>query len=179
VLDALRVDKAILVGISQGGWTALKFAIYKPERVEKLALICPGGIVPDRLSFVVRAIFFALLGRRGVQRMVRLIFADQPVPDEVEEATALMMRHFNARVGVLPIFSDAELQRLTMPTLLLGGSKDALRDMEKIAARLRKLLPHLEVTIVAGGGHALLNTTPRILSFLAAERQPQVATIVE
>jgi pimeloyl-ACP methyl ester carboxylesterase len=174
VLDALPVDKATLAGISQGGWTALKFAAYQPERVERLVLIAPGGVVPDRLSFILRAIAFTLLGERGIRRMVRLMFADQPVPAGVEDIIVLMMKHFKARVGVLPIFSDEELQRLTMPTLLLGGSQDAVRDMEKIAARMRRLLPHLAVTIVPGGGHALMNTTPHILAFLAGERARQV-----
>lgn len=98
--------------------------------------------------------------------MMRLLYAEQPVSDGVEEIVALMMCNFNSRVGVLPIFSDEELQRLTMPTLLLGGSRDALRDMEKIAARLHRLLPHLTVTIIPGAGHALLNTTKVVLSFL-------------
>jgi pimeloyl-ACP methyl ester carboxylesterase len=166
VLDVLSADSITLIGISQGAWTALKFAVLRPERVERLVLMCPGGIIPDRLSFVVRAVFFALLGDRGIPRIMRLLFAEQPVPDGVDEIMAVMVRNFNSRVGVLPIFSDAELQRVTMPTLLLGGSLDALRDMEKIAARLRSVLPHLTVTIISGAGHALLNTARIILSFL-------------
>jgi pimeloyl-ACP methyl ester carboxylesterase len=89
------------------------------------------------------------------------------------------MKHFNARIGVLPIFSDQELQRLTMPTLLLGGSKDALRDMAKIAARLQKLLPHLAVTIIPGAGHALLNTTQYIVPFLEAADEHQRASAID
>lgn len=174
VLNALQVDKAVLIGISQGAWTALKFAVSKPECVEKLVLMCPGGVIPDRLSFVLRAMLFAFTGRWGMTRMIRLLYADQPIPEGVEEITALMMTHFKARVGILPIFSDEELQRLTMPMLLLGGSKDALRDMEKIAARLRKLLPHLTVRIIPGAGHALLNTTQYIVPFLATEAEYQL-----
>jgi pimeloyl-ACP methyl ester carboxylesterase len=169
VLNGLEVDSVTLVGISQGSWTALKFAVAQPERVEKLVLICPGGIIPDRVSFVLSALACSLLGRRGIRRMVRLIYADQPVPDGVEEITALMMSHFKSRVGVLPIFSDDELKRLTMPVLLLGGTNDALRDIEKIAARMQALLPDLTVRIVAGAGHAVLNTIPYIVPFLIGE----------
>jgi pimeloyl-ACP methyl ester carboxylesterase len=171
VLHTVQVDSPILIGISQGAWTALKFAVNKPERVEKLVLMCPGGIIPDRLSFVLRAVLYSFSGRWGIRQMMRLLYAEQPVPEGVEEITALLMKHFKARVGVLPIFSDEELQRLTMPTLLLGGSRDALRDMTKIAARLRNLLPNLGVTIIQGAGHALLNTTPYILPFLQFEHE--------
>ena len=54
VFDALKLERAALLGVSQGGWTALKFATYQPERVAKLVLLCPGGIVPDRTSFYIR-----------------------------------------------------------------------------------------------------------------------------
>ena len=76
------------------------------------------------------------------------------------------MQHFKGRIGVLPIFTDAELQRLTMPVLLLGGDQDALRDMHKIAARLQSNVPNLVVQIIPGGGHALIQTAGRVLAFL-------------
>jgi len=131
VLDALKVEKAALMGLSQGGWTALKFAVHKPERVEKLVLLAPGGVTPDKLSFVIRAIPLSLLGRWGIKRINRMVLGSQPASEEVDQATTLIMTHFKTRVGVLPIFSDAELQRLTMPVLLLMGARDALRDAEK------------------------------------------------
>ena len=72
----------------------------------------------------------------------------------------------HARVGILPIFTDAELQRLTMPVLLLIGEKDVLRDAEKIVARMQTQLPYLTATVIPKGGHALLKTAVPILSFL-------------
>lgn len=170
VLNALKVEKACLVGISQGAWTALKYAVYCPERVDKLVLITPGGVVPDRMTFILRMMVLSLLGRRGVRGIIKVLFGDQTVPDGVEEITAVVMRNFKARVGILPIFSDEELKRLTMPTLLLGGSKDALRDLEKIAGRMRSLVPHVMVHIIPGAGHALLNTPPHVMPFLAPEQ---------
>lgn len=168
IINYLESDKPTLIGISQGAWAALKYAVAHPEHVDRLILISPGGIVPDRLSFILRAVAASLLGRGGVRRMVRLLYASQDVPAGVEEITALIMENFRSRVGVLPLFPDEALSRLTMPVLLLGGDEDALRDMRKIAERLRPLLPRLTVTIIPGGGHALLNTAPHILSFLAA-----------
>lgn len=166
VLQALVLSKVTIIGISQGAWTALKFAIYKPECVDKLVLLCPGGIVPDRLSFIFRTILLSLLGQWGTRQIVRMIFARQPIPEGVEEITTLVTRNFKPRLGVLPIFSDDELCRLSMPVLVLGGDEDVLRNNEKIAARLRILLPDLSVTIIPGAGHALLNTLPHILPFL-------------
>jgi pimeloyl-ACP methyl ester carboxylesterase len=98
-----------------------------------------------------------------------MLYADQRVSEGVEAMTAVLLSNFRMRVGLLPIFSDEELQRLTMPTLLLGGTKDALRDIENIAARLRKFAPQLDVAILPGAGHAVVNTAGHILPFLSAE----------
>jgi pimeloyl-ACP methyl ester carboxylesterase len=167
ILDALDIEKAILIGLSQGGWTALKFATSRPERVDKLVLLTPGGITPDRISFALRAITLSLLGRWGRERITRMVFAPLPIPAEVNEAITTIMTHFKSRLGVLPIFSDEELRRLTMPTLLLMGQEDALRDAEKIAERMRKLVPQLTAMIIPQAGHVLYNTTSHIVPVLA------------
>ncbi len=166
VLNALDADHATLVGISQGGWTALKYATTTPERVDKLVLMSPGGIVPDRPTFLLRAIGAMMLGKWGLTRMVSSLFGDQPVPDGVVESVAQITAQFKPRIGTLPIFSDDVLRRLTMPVLLLGGTKDIARDIDKIAARMRQFLPRLTVSMIQDGGHALLNTSAGIMAFL-------------
>ncbi len=65
VFDALKIERAALLGVSQGGWTALKFAVRWPERVEKLALLAPGGVVSDRASFL-RALCYKFCWGGGV-----------------------------------------------------------------------------------------------------------------
>jgi pimeloyl-ACP methyl ester carboxylesterase len=148
--------------------TAFKFATSRPERVDKLVLLAPGGITPDRISFVLRAIPLSFLGRWGIERINRMVFGPQPIPVEVDEAITLIMTHFKPRIGVLPIFSDDELRRLTMPTLLLIGQEDTLRDARKVAERMRKLVPELTAKIIPQAGHVLYNTPSYITPFLAA-----------
>ena len=158
VLAALQIERAALIGELLGGWTALKFAIRCPERVGKLVLLCPGGIVQPKRSFLPRAIGLSLLGTWGLRRLMRQMFADQAVPDGAEDIMATLFHHVKPRIEALPLFSDDDLRRLTMPVLLLGGSRDIVFDMNAIAARLRALLPCLEVRIIPGVGHALLHT---------------------
>lgn len=165
-LDELEIDKTILAGMSLGGWAAARFVSANSERVEQLVLMCPGGIAPTRALFMPRAILFTLLGRWGMKRLVQALFADQPVPPGTVEAVVLISRSFRARMETLPLMADEELARLTMPTLLLGGTKDILCDMEKTAERLRPRLPHLTVTFIPGAGHALLDTAPYVHHFL-------------
>jgi pimeloyl-ACP methyl ester carboxylesterase len=168
VLDGLHAERPVLIGVSQGSWTALKFATCRPERVSKLILLCPGGIVPDRLSFIVRAVVFSFMGRKGVVRMTHSLFGDQPVTPEAQRVTDLIMAHFKSRVGVLPIFTNEQLRRLTMPVLLLMGAQDSLRPTEKIVARMQALLPQISTVILPKAGHVLYNTARHILPFLAS-----------
>lgn len=168
-LDGLGITQTAMMGISQGGWTALQFATAQPQRVTQLALLTPGGVVADKVSFILRAVVLSLLGQWGQKRLLHLLFADQPVPEGTVEILTTVNQHFVSRMGVLPLFSDAELRRLTMPVLLLGGDRDILRDMTKIAGRLRPLLPNLTVQIIPGAGHALLDTAVVVDEFLQGQ----------
>jgi pimeloyl-ACP methyl ester carboxylesterase len=170
VFDGLQIERATLVGISQGAWTALKFATAMPERVEQLVVIAPGGIVPDKASFIIQAIGLSLLGKWGTRRLISSLFGDQKVSDSVISTVTEMSSHFKARLGVLPIFADDDLRRLTMPVLLLGGTKDIMRDVGKIEVRLREFVPQLKVKMIEGGGHALLNTQGYVMEFLGSRR---------
>ncbi len=168
VFEALKIEKAVIVGFSQGGWTALKFAVFHPHRVEKLVLISPGGIVPDRLGFVLKVLPLSLMGRWGVRRINRILFAEKKISPEVEDILILISSNFKPRVGALPIFTDEELKRSKMPVLLIMGDRDALRDGKKISARLHQLGIPLKTTFVPGGGHALVNTASLILPFISS-----------
>lgn len=47
VLDALKIDKAHLIGNSMGGTTALQFALSYPERLGKMIVMGGGGVGPS------------------------------------------------------------------------------------------------------------------------------------
>ena len=166
VVDGLKLDKASLLGLSQGGWTALKFAAYRPERVTKLVLLAPAGIIPARGSFLLKAIFYTMLGRWGADRLNRYIFGKQPMDPLAVKFMNSIMTHFNARVEKEYIFSDEELMRLKMPVLFIGGQEDVIQSIKDAAARLEKLLPDLHSIIIPDIGHVLVNTAKRVIPFL-------------
>ena len=169
VLDGLHLPQAAIGGLSQGGWTALKFATSFPGRVTRLVLLAPGGVAPARLSFVLRAIPLALLGRWGAEANARIVAGSQSLhPDTVKVMNALLT-HFRPRLDPQPIFADAALQRLTMPVLLVAGQQDALFPSARTAARLQKCVPHLTVRLLPGMGHVLHGTAELVLPFLSGE----------
>jgi pimeloyl-ACP methyl ester carboxylesterase len=169
VLDGLGLERAALVGISQGAWTALKFATVQPERVDRLVLLAPAGVTTARVSFLLRVIPLAMMGKRGGAAINRITFGKQPIHPDVVAYMNVIMRHFKPRIGALPNFTDDELAQLIMPTLLMVGAEDALYPSEKTAARLQKLVPNLTVRMLPEMGHVLHGLVGEVVSFLAAE----------
>jgi pimeloyl-ACP methyl ester carboxylesterase len=175
-LDRLGIERAALLGFSQGGWTALKAATAAPERVSRLLLLSPGGITHDSLWFAVRAGLYQLLGDRGRARIRQMVFGQEPVPGEMDDYVALLMREFKPRMDRLPLFSDQQLRQLTMPTLVLVGSEDELRSPAPIIARVRRLVPNVAAELVPGGSHALMNAFDRVEQYLGETGRPNPVT---
>lgn len=78
----------------------------------------------------------------------------------------IIARHFRFRNEVVPIFTDHELSRLTMPVMFIAGEKDVMLDSRKSAERLSRLLPDANVNLLPDAGHVIINLTASILPFL-------------
>lgn len=47
-MDAMGIDKASLIGVSLGAWVSARFAVTYPQRVEKMTLVAPAGLVVNK-----------------------------------------------------------------------------------------------------------------------------------
>ncbi|MGW5051722.1 alpha/beta fold hydrolase [Actinokineospora sp. NPDC004072] len=167
VLDHFGIERAAFVGASLGGWMGLDYAIRRTERVERLALLCPGGLGRQKVGFVFKALFYKPFGRWGMLRSIKSV-AGVDVRDlpEVAEYLALMFTHFLPRRDRLPVFPDDALRGLTMPVLAIAGERDAMFDSAGTAARLTRAVPHARVTVLPGVGHSIVGQTQPVLDFL-------------
>ncbi|WP_288446728.1 alpha/beta hydrolase [uncultured Chryseobacterium sp.] len=170
VFQQLKITEASLVGLSQGGWLAVKFAARYPEKVSKLVILSPGGIVKTKLSFVLKAIFFSLLGAAGKRKINKLITGSQKIDQPVLDFMNLMQSSVDARIDKEYIFSDEELKSMTMPVFFIGGADDAVRDSRQIKERLEGLLPDFECYIDPDKGHVLIGLADTINDFLLRRR---------
>ncbi|WP_432664707.1 alpha/beta hydrolase [Wukongibacter baidiensis] len=169
ILDGLNIEKAILIGNSLGGWMALKYATYKPEKVEKLVLLATSGITPAKVSFLIRVVPLMLLGKKGIDKLNRIVYGQEVIPKQALEFGNLIMKHYKPRMGSLPVFTDEELDKLIMPTLYIGGENDALLASRKIASRIEKLLPKSKTMVLENTGHVLINIIDCVTLFIDGE----------
>lgn len=166
VFDKLSIGKAIIIGISLGAWLGAKFAINYPEKTDKLVLLSPSGIGPQRKAFIFTAVYYGIFGEKGTERLYAKINGNKPLPDSILQYQKLIRNNFHYRHETIPLFSDKELAKLSMPTVLLAGRKDIMLHSEKTAARLETLLPQATICLLPEEGHSIVNPAKKIKKFL-------------
>lgn len=166
LMEKLNIDKAVLIGNSLGGWIAQKFAVNYPDKVSKLVLIAPSGIVPNKLSFVLKSIFYAMQGETGMKKIGKLITGMDELPDAVIEFNKLIAAHFNPIIGALPVFSDEQLSKMNMPVLYMAGEFDVTSDTKKAVKRLKNSLKDPSINIVKNNGHVIYDTMKEVIPFI-------------
>jgi pimeloyl-ACP methyl ester carboxylesterase len=169
VLDGLGLRRAAFLGMSLGSFYALSFASAHPERAAALSLITTPGVVPQKTSFIFKAILCMLLGAPGQKLLNRLVYHKALVDPRILEFQALVSANFNPLTETIPIFGDEALKRITMPLQYFGGDRDALLDTAGTAARLSGLCPAAEIHVLPDTGHAILDQWPAIIAFLTTK----------
>jgi 3-oxoadipate enol-lactonase len=126
-----------LCGLSLGALVALQMAIAHPGRVERLA-VCAG---------------FARLPVRGRVLMAMVGAAAAVVPARLRgELGGFERRAIRAVFRAGRRFDvSGELERVTMPTLVLVGERDRVN--APLSQALAAALPNARLAIVSGAGH--------------------------
>lgn len=166
LITALGLEKTSLAGISLGGWMALKFATTHPERVDKLALLCPAGIGGQKNSFLLWAVLLSPFGDWGRKTLMRKLAGSTPMAEETLAYSCLIAKEFKPRMEVIPLYTDEELKHLTMPVLLIAGDQDMMIHSRQSVERLGRVLPSACIHFLPGRGHVLIDQAPAIMEFL-------------
>lgn len=176
VLEGLGITQAALVGASLGGWMALDYALRRPQRVARLALLVPGGIGRQKYGAVLASLFLMPFGGWGRRTAVRFVLGPSSAPTSAPDAATmralddhllLIQRSYRPRRDPLPIFTDDQLRRLDVPLLVVAGAKDRMLDSLDTARRVRHLVPRATVSLLPDTGHIPTGYAETIQQFLA------------
>ena len=141
-MDRQHIEKAHILGFSDGGNIAMVFALTHPERVEKLIL---NGANLDA-SGVKRNIQIPIeIG----YRMASLFARKSPEARKKAELLGLMVNE--------PNVNPDNLAQLQCPTLVVAGNKDMIK--EEHTRLIARSIPGSEMVIIPGN-HFVANQKP-------------------
>lgn len=167
VLDHLGVERAAVVGTSQGGFVALRMALLAPERVTALAVLGTSAAAEDpAVAAGYRAVLDAWVGGGAppevLDGVARICFGEFDASEWRKRWPDVPADRLTRTMNAL-VDRDAVLDRageIGCPALVLHGSADLAYPVER-AAELAAALPAAEpLVVVEGGAHFLSYTHP-------------------
>ncbi len=163
-LRQLRIQKASVMGVSQGGMIAQYLAIDQPELVEKLILAVTSPCVNETIEKNVKKwIGFA---EQGKHRELMIDTAEKsyslrylkkyrkiyPLIGAVGKPSNYDRFLINAR-AILDFHADEALDRIICPTLIIGGENDQIVGIQA-SYEMKKQIGKSELFVYPGLGHA-------------------------
>ena len=137
-----QIEKAHILGFSDGGNIAMVFALMHPERVEKLILnganINASGVkrkvqIPIEIGY----------------RIAKIFATKSPAARKNAEMLGLMVNYPNVKAE--------ELSCIQNPTLVIAGEKDMIKDSH--TRLIAKSIPGAMLSIIPGN-HFIANKNP-------------------
>lgn len=162
-MDALGLERAVVVGHSMGGTNAARFTIDHPARVRGLVLACTFASYarnPGLVEFCESATALTDPIDPAFVREFQESTLARPVPPAFLDAVVQESLKVPARVwrAVFQAFLEddfaSELDRITVPTLIVWGDRDAFAPGDDQTA-FRATIPGSRLLVYEGGGHAL------------------------
>lgn len=204
-LQALDVERAVVLGHSLGTLVALALALDHPGRVAGLVLV-GGYYYPVRrwdammaapaalpvLGDAMRYTSTALAARAGLGAAVRTMFAPDAAPPDYQAVVPreLMLRPSQLRADAEDaacMRSDARsLSRryadITVPVTLVAGEEDQVVDLQAHSSRLHRELPQSRLFAVPRTGHMAHHSAQDLIvralsGALQSTRPAQAATL--
>ena len=167
VLEALKIEKAHILGLSFGGFVAQEFVLKYPERVDKLVLASTsfGGVNHVSPSLKVLAAFASTEGLNSgdrIRQYLTMSFSPDFVstdPETVEGFCRLREKNFvseSVYLGQLrsafAFDSETRLPQIGAETLVITGDADTIVPMQN-SINLAAAIPNAALVVIEGGSH--------------------------
>ncbi|MGB9304228.1 MAG: alpha/beta hydrolase [Mycobacterium sp.] len=181
-LHSLEIERAAWAGMSFGAWMATHYAMAFPSRIDRLALICPAGLVSNQhLGWILRAydstsarpsavrlsaFMDTMATPAGRQRMRQ----DPPWRLVREQFINGTLAFKAALIAVRPTRCNLPpLASAQLPVLAIVGRQESLHDGPRMASRLQQQLPAARIELVDDANHIITVDQPEIVERLLAD----------
>ena len=150
VLEGLALAQVHVVGISWGGFVSIRLAALAPQRIKRLVLLVPAGVVtgPSWAGFtklgLPMALYLMAPSEQRLRRFTQHLLTTQD--DDWMRYLGDAFRSFNLNMKVPALVKPGELKALTAPTLVMAADQDISFPGEKLLARAAEVFPSLAGT---------------------------------
>lgn len=190
LLDALKIDKAHVVGVSMGGMIAQELVLRNPERVRALVLACtypePDADIERTRTFTVEQFGGSVDASGGIHVDLKalnpMMFLQQLLPNVfnqsfIEKELPKLMQVFSGalqygfsmeailgQVGAVMTHKATDrLHAIKSPTLVITGDADRLVPPASSDILAREI-PNAKLVKIAGGSHGFNFETPQLFN---------------
>ncbi len=179
ILDALGIKETFVIGISGGGWLALKVAAHLPQRTHRVVALSTDGLsTPQWWSLLTGMVPAAVWPTRTtlnwfINTMLAPTTPRGPATTDFAVGMGMVLKHYKSQ-GNPGQLRDDELRRITSPALVLMGEHEQVFQARPTIDRARALIPGLVAAeLVPRAGHLMTLDQPdwlsaRVLKFLQA-----------
>jgi|SRR5690554_1136623 len=170
VFEALGLEKALVVGVSWGGFVAIRLAAHAPERIEKLALLVPAGMVKSPISSSWKmgwpmTTFMLSPSEKRLRGFLKKLLTtmDEEWVGYLGEA----FTGFNLSMKVPALAQPEELRGFEAPVFVLGADEDLSFPGDAVVRRAGELFVNLRAARVIEGSRHCPPTTEAFRTSLA------------
>ena len=175
LMDALNIERAHVLGHSQGSIIAYELIINYPERVEKLVLCSTLYTVPPSSEVLKIAMGDIGLTSKGltyeeiIRKMIPIMLTEEFIKNNSESLEEVIQRLAKAPTPIYSLKRIAKsnspirkstLKKINSPTLLMQGKKDVLVPPEN-SEILANLIPGAKLVLFDNNAHMIFTEEPQ------------------
>lgn len=168
LLKHLNIQKAYILGFSNGASTTMQIAIRHPELAEKIVVIAGAyqreGLVPGFFEFMETASLDNM--PQPIQDAFLKINPDKAALQHMHDRDRDRMRSFKD-------WPDSDLQNIKAPALIINGDKDVI--LTAHALKMSKLIPNAELIIMPGLHGACVG---EVCTAVPGSKQPEITAVL-
>jgi pimeloyl-ACP methyl ester carboxylesterase len=179
-LDALKIKRCFMAGNSLGGFYAWKFAVHRPDMIEKMVLLDPIAYnqslpyefklaqIPGVKSLINNVMLPRLLIKTSIERLYGR--KERITPAVYDMYWDLIMRDGNRRTlsKIFKVIADMsrsdtiylDVKKITMPVMMAWGKKDIWSRWKETIDHWKRDLPHAELVLYDDCGHMPMEEIP-------------------
>jgi 2-hydroxy-6-oxonona-2,4-dienedioate hydrolase len=173
VLDGLKLAKTHVIGISWGGFVSIRLAAHAPERIERLVLLVPAGMVNGNswAGFVRMGLPMALYLMSPTPQRLKKFVSNLLTTMDDDWAPYLgdAFLSYNLNMTIPMLAKPEELKALAAPTLVIAADDDVSFPGDKLIARAAELFPKLAGTELIKDCRHSPPTTPEFRAWLTGK----------